>query len=580
MAKDEEAKKKYSCWSWITCFLCIGWIGIAVLIGIGTIFGNSWTSPSIDEVIEPTWSKWSACSNDEQTRSRTLDDGSCILNCLTETESCQPPAWTSWTPCSNQCGQGYQLRKWQCHSDQGLHCNQSMEITEKQDCQSEDLCHVECVQSLMGDGFCDDLFNIAKCNFDNGDCCLENVDTSFCTQCNCYQIPSIDNVICAFTDFVANGYCEDFANVRECAFDGGDCCGDQDYSYCAQCQCKYDEYEVLKSKSISNKCALFAHAIGDGFCHDETNTEECDFDGGDCCHRITLINACKDCQCLQPNKSYSISYKKAQCPSSMQGLLKNGKCDQASNIAKCGYDAGECCGLEAGTQCRDPRQIQNGRGSSGSGLEQCEYWYLQGNGFCDDIANTKACNWDDGDCCGQKVTKGLCEECSCKSGSSEIGRNATSNAICSRDSMYNGVCDGVNNIHTCMYDGFDCCLTASGALSSDSCPALQTCLLDKLEDGLCQAENNRTECWHDLGVCHHQNKADEVIECSTFLYSDSICDLLNYHPSCDFDGGDCKASNNEDLVVVGTGYNKKPLSDFKGYLPDGTTFSQLPLNCK
>ena len=44
---------------------------------------------------------------------------------------------------------------------------------------------------------------------------------------------------------------------------------------------------------------------------------------------------------------------------------------------------------------------------------ECKFWYLQGNGFCDDSANTLDCNFDGGDCCGT-VRKGQCEECACK----------------------------------------------------------------------------------------------------------------------------------------------------------------------
>ena len=44
---------------------------------------------------------------------------------------------------------------------------------------------------------------------------------------------------------------------------------------------------------------------------------------------------------------------------------------------------------------------------------ECQYWALQGNGFCDDVSNTIACNFDGGDCCGI-VKKGTCVECQCK----------------------------------------------------------------------------------------------------------------------------------------------------------------------
>ena len=38
-----------------------------------------------------------------------------------------------------------------------------------------------------GDGYCDDDLNNEACEFDEGDCCLENVNTQFCTDCECIE---------------------------------------------------------------------------------------------------------------------------------------------------------------------------------------------------------------------------------------------------------------------------------------------------------------------------------------------------------------------------------------------------------
>ena len=39
--------------------------------------------------------------------------------------------------------------------------------------------------------------------------------------------------------------------------------------------------------------------MGDGYCWDATNTEECQWDGGDCCGGN--VDYCVDCTCLDPN---------------------------------------------------------------------------------------------------------------------------------------------------------------------------------------------------------------------------------------------------------------------------------------
>ncbi len=35
------------------------------------------------------------------------------------------------------------------------------------------------------------------------------------------------------------------------------------------------------------------------------------------------------------------------------------------------------------------------------------------DGFCDDMNNNKACNYDGGDCCGVYTDKRFCFECKC-----------------------------------------------------------------------------------------------------------------------------------------------------------------------
>ena len=37
----------------------------------------------------------------------------------------------------------------------------------------------------MADGYCDDVTNNAECNYDGGDCCGDNVNTEWCSECQC-----------------------------------------------------------------------------------------------------------------------------------------------------------------------------------------------------------------------------------------------------------------------------------------------------------------------------------------------------------------------------------------------------------
>jgi hypothetical protein len=44
-------------------------------------------------------------------------------------------------------------------------------------------------ESWIGDGTCDDQTNIEVCQFDGGDCCLdnENIQLAYCTICLCHE---------------------------------------------------------------------------------------------------------------------------------------------------------------------------------------------------------------------------------------------------------------------------------------------------------------------------------------------------------------------------------------------------------
>ena len=37
--------------------------------------------------------------------------------------------------------------------------------------------------------------------------------------------------------------------------------------------------------------------VGNGFCNDETNNADCNYDGGDCCVNVNT-DSCTDCNCL------------------------------------------------------------------------------------------------------------------------------------------------------------------------------------------------------------------------------------------------------------------------------------------
>ena len=70
---------------------------------------------------------------------------------------------------------------------------------------------------------------------------------------------------CGFPEYQGDGYCDDANNNEGCAFDGGDCCGDNVLTdWCTQCECLEGEGEwsdfckhIFVDFSLSLKCKIF-----------------------------------------------------------------------------------------------------------------------------------------------------------------------------------------------------------------------------------------------------------------------------------------------------------------------------------
>ena len=115
--------------------------------------------------------------------------------------------------------------------------------------------------------------------------------------------------------------------------------------------------------------------VGNGFCNDETNNENCNYDGGECCVVNANKNACVECGCFLIET----------CADGYHPLVGNGFCDAETNIAECDFDGGDCC--------PNPDMV--------------------GNAICNDETNNLGCNYDGGDCCLMNMDTSSCSECSC-----------------------------------------------------------------------------------------------------------------------------------------------------------------------
>ena len=101
---------------------------------------------------------------------------------------------------------------------------------------------------------------------------------------------------CESPGTVNDGYCEDHVNNAECNYDGGiwamdgggDCCGSNvNIRNCVECTCYSQQFH----------CDGPEEFISDGYCNDETNNADCNYDGGDCCGGCANIDHCLNCVC-------------------------------------------------------------------------------------------------------------------------------------------------------------------------------------------------------------------------------------------------------------------------------------------
>ena len=73
---------------------------------------------------------------------------------------------------------------------------------------------------------------------------------------------------------IGNGYCNDEPNNADCNYDGGDCCKlIFNLDHCTECIC---HHQVTCVGGVNHEW------VNNGICNDETNNTECNFDGGDC----------------------------------------------------------------------------------------------------------------------------------------------------------------------------------------------------------------------------------------------------------------------------------------------------------
>ena len=196
------------------------------------------------------------------------------------------------------------------------------------------------------------------------------------------------------------------------------------FDYCGDnCECIDPNYDPDASTAATQVSVVTLPAptcypswFGDQYCDGDNNKEECDYDHGDCCLASANFDYCgSNCDCIDPNHDPDATTL-ATTPSPCNiPWLGDQYCDDANNIAECGYDNGDCCNENSNF----------GYCAQGSGLCLCLDpndanvcdTSLIGDRFCDADTNTKVCNYDGGDCCLDCMFKDHCQasnDCFCK----------------------------------------------------------------------------------------------------------------------------------------------------------------------
>merc|ERR1712032_1262967 len=184
----------------------------------------------------------------------------------------------------------------------------------------------------------------------------------------------------------------------------------------------------------------------------------------------------------------------------------------------CNWDGGDCCGDKVKKtycklcMCLDCTKAKKCPKKG----KTCGLGSYKGDGNCDDANNICGCDWDGGDCCGPKVKTKYCKVCKCL----DPGYKAPA---CGAPAYKgDGNYDDENNNKGCAYDGGDCC----GVVKKTYCKVCKC--LDPNYKPACGLPNYNPNC---KGTC----------TAGAQYKGDGNCDDNNNNCGCGYDGGDCCA---------------------------------------
>ena len=151
----------------------------------------------------------------------------------------------------------------------------------------------------VGDGICDDSHNTKRCNFDGNDCCEGTFEN--CYTCKCHLNGNSGAQLLPLTAncskfLIGDGVCDWWNDFAFCDYDGGDCRTTTTTTTTPSGITEKVKFDIQIYFDPFQGC-LKPLWVGDGYCDDQTNTPQCNFDGGDCCAESPNVEYCTECQC-------------------------------------------------------------------------------------------------------------------------------------------------------------------------------------------------------------------------------------------------------------------------------------------
>ena len=219
-----------------------------------------------------------------------------------------------------------------CGEDEG-DCNNDSQCKEGNKCGTSNCrdslgfhIQIDCCYSIEED-FCT-LEN--PCSVDEGDCDSHDVcqGSLVCGLNNCPKLLGYDSVDDCCYNATLGG--EDFCSTENpCAKDEGDCDSDnecQDTLVCGLHNCPNSpQFSPDVDCCWDQSICQYPDYIGDSYCDDGNNNEECGWDDGDCCGDYVNTDYCYDCFCLDPDdEDYDNSQsRKNKQSEKVEKMLKN-----------------------------------------------------------------------------------------------------------------------------------------------------------------------------------------------------------------------------------------------------------------